>query len=527
MTAETGSPTKTAPHPSFSTDTLLVAAVAVAKLALNLAFAGRYGYFRDELYYIACADHLAWGYVDHPPLSIAILALTRRLLGDSLYAIRFPAALAGAATVVLTGLMARKVGGGRFAQLLAATAAALSPAVLGNAGRYFSMNAFDLLFWAAAAYLLLAIVLDGNDRLWVLFGVVAGLGVMNKYSMLFFGAGVVVGLVLTEQRRDFARPWIWVGGALAALIVVPHVAWEVRHGFPSLVFIHNASTLKNVAMSPVEFMAGQAMETGLGQTVLWVAGLAFFAIGSITKRLRVFAWAYVAVLIVMLVGRSKPYYLTPIYFPYLAAGAVAVETLGQRANMAWIRLAAAAAVIVFGIIALPFAVPVLPVDDFIGYERALGQMPKPEEREPLADLPQYYADMFGWERMVAKVAAVYRSLTPEEQRHTVIYARNYGEAAALDFFGRRYGLPKAVCAHNSYWYWGTGVEPMRVAIVFGAHRDVNASLADLRRYFDTATLAATTGCEHCMPYESHRAIVLCRGPHFTFRDIWSKERMFI
>jgi hypothetical protein len=511
----------------ISADTLLIAVIALGKLALNVAFAGRYGYFRDELYYLACTDHLAWGYVDHPPLSIALLAVTRGLLGDSLYAIRFPAALAGAATVVLTGLMARKLRGGRFAQLLAAGAAALSPVVLGNAGRYFSMNAFDLLFWAAAAYVLLAIVLDGDSRLWLPFGVVAGLGVMNKYSMLFFGAGTVAGLLLTRQRRDLARPWIWAGGAIAALIVLPHVLWEARLGFPTAEFIHNATALKNVAVSPPEFLAGQVMETGLGQTILWVAGIGFFVAGRITSRLRVFAWMYPVVLAIMLAGRSKPYYLTPIYFPYLAAGAVVVEAIGHRPKLAWIRPAVAAAVVVLSAIALPFAVPVLPVDAFVRYEHALGQMPKPEEHEPLGDLPQYYADMFGWEQMVARVAAVYRSLSPDEQRHAVIFARNYGEAGALDFFGRRYGLPRAVCAHNSYWYWGTGVEPMRVAIVFGADRDVAASLANLKSYFDTVTLATTTQCGHCMPYENHRAIALCRGPHFTFREIWAEERTFI
>lgn len=502
-------------------------AIAAGKLALNMAVAGRYGYFRDELYYIACTDHLAWGYVDHPPLSIAILWVTRRLFGDSLYAIRFPAALAGAITVVLAALMARTLGGGRFAQLLAATAAALSPVVLGNAGRYFSMNAFDLLFWAAASYVLLLILLDGREKLWILFGAIAGLGTLNKYSMLFLGAGVVVGLVTTERRRDLLRPWIWIGGAIAAVIVAPHVVWEARNGFPSREFIHNASTLKNVALSPAAFFWGQVMETGFGQTLLWIAGLWLFATGRLAKSLRLFAWLYLVVLGVMLATNAKPYYLTPIYFPYLAGGAVAIELAARRGGFGWTKAVAAAAVVVCSLIALPFAIPVLPVDRFIRYEHALGMTPTPEEHAALADLPQYYADMFGWEAMVGRIATVYRSLTPDEQRHCVIYARNYGEAAAIDFFGRRYGLPHAVCAHNSYWYWGTGVEPMRVAIVFGAYRDIDASLNDLRPYFDSIALATTTACTFCMPYENRRAIVLCRGPHFAFRDIWASERQFI
>jgi 4-amino-4-deoxy-L-arabinose transferase-like glycosyltransferase len=320
---------------SIRPETLAIVAIALAKLALNVAFHGRYGYFRDELYYIACSDHLGWGYVDQPPLSIGLLAITRKLLGDSLYAIRFPAALAGAATVVLTGLMARKLGGGRFAQVLAATAAALSPVVLGNGARYFSMNAFDLMFWALGAYVLMSIIVDGNEKLWLVYGAVTGLGVMNKYSVLFFGLGTVAGVLLTAQRRDLAHRWIWLGGAFAALIVLPHAVWELRHGFPTREFIHNASVLKNAPISFGGFALGQAMETGFGQTLLWLAGLGFFLSRGAPSRLRAFGWMYVVVAAVMVAGNSKAYYLTPIYFPFLAAGSLVVERLARRPGLAW------------------------------------------------------------------------------------------------------------------------------------------------------------------------------------------------
>jgi 4-amino-4-deoxy-L-arabinose transferase-like glycosyltransferase len=506
-----------------------VVGVALTKLALSVAFAGRYGYFRDELYYIACSDHLAWGYVDHPPFSIAILALTRRLLGDSLYAIRFPAALAGAATVVITGLLARRLGGGRFAQVLGALAAALSPVVLGNAGRYFSMNAFDLLFWALGSYVLLSILMGGDERLWVVYGLVAGLGVMNKYSVLFFGLGTLAGVVLTPQRRSLLRPWIWIGGLVAAALVLPHALWEAHRGFPSAEFIHNASTYKNAPLSPAGFLLDQALMTGLGQTLLWLLGIGFFFAPGGRKPLRVFGWMYPVVAAVMIAGHSKAYYLTPIYFPYLAAGAVAVEILSRRPWLVWSKYAVAAALVVFGLIALPFAAPVLPVDTFVRYERALGRTPKAEERQALGDLPQYYADMFGWEELVARVAGVYNGLAPDEREHCVIFARNYGEAAAIDFFGPRYGLPRAISPHNSYWFWSTGDDAMRVAIVFGHTTSLEGNLADLQGpgRFDKAELATTTDCGRCMPFENHRMIFVCRGPRFTFREIWPHEKDFI
>jgi hypothetical protein len=512
-----------------SRDTVLLLGIAAAKAALNFAFLGRYGYFRDELYYIACSDHLAWGYVDHPPLSIFLLAAARWVLGDSLPAIRILAVLAGAATVVLTGLTARKLGGGRFSQLLAATAAAASPVVLGNAGRFFSMNAFDLLLWAWGAYLLVAILVEGRETLWLAFGLVAGLGLMNKYSMLFLGLGAVAGLLATARRRDLLRPWIWLGGAIAVAIVLPHAVWEIRHGFPSAEFIRNASVEKNAPLSVADFLASQPGMTGFGQALLVLLGLGYFWVRGREHSLRLFAWMLPVVAVAMMLGNAKAYYLTPVYAPYVAAGAIAVERIATRPRLSWSKHAVTAGLLLFALVALPFAVPVLPVDDFIRYQAALGHRPKAEERSRLEDLPQYYADMFGWEEMVAQVASIYRRLTPDEQRHCVIFARNYGEAAAIDFFGERYGLPRAVCPHNNYWYWGTGVEPMRVAIVFGHHGGLEENLADLRGpgRFESVELAATTSCEHCMPFENHRPIFLCRGPRFTLREIWAEEKDFI
>ena len=502
-------------------------ALAGAAFVAHLLVAGNYGYFRDELYYIACSDHLDWGYVDHPPLSILILKATRLIAGDSLYAIRFPAALAAALTVILTALIARRLGGGRFAQALAALAVALSPVVLGF-GSLYSMNAFDLLFWALGAYVLVLILTGGSPRLWLLYGLIAGLGVMNKYSMLFFGAGTAGALLLTPRRRDLLQPWIWLGAIVAAVIVLPHVLWEIRRGWPTLEFIRNATEMKNAPLSIGGFLREQPLLTGLGQLLLSVAGIAWFARARGNASLRALAWMFPIVTAVLIAGNSKPYYLSPIYFPFMAAGAVAIEAASSDA-LRWARPVVTAAVALFSLVELPFVVPILPVDQFIRYQQALGVKPTGGERDEMGDLPQVYADMFGWQEMVAQVADVYARLTPDERQHTVIYVRNYGEAAALDFFGRRYGLPKATCAHNNYWYWGPGDPDMRVAIVFGGRSTLEDNLADLKGpgRFDDVTLAATTKCEHCRPSENRRMIFVCRGPHFTFQEIWPHERHFI
>jgi len=510
-------------------DNLTLLAIAAGKVALHLPFLTRYGYFRDELYYIACSHHLAWGYVDQPPLSIAILALVRAVAGDSMVAIRLPAVLAGAAAVVLTGLVARRLGGGRFAQALAALAVALEPVVLGNAGRSFSMNAFDLLFWAWGAYLLVEILEGERPGLWPLFGAVAGLGLLNKYSMLFFGFGAVVGLAATRARRELARRELWLGGAIAIALFAPHLVWQATHGWPSLEFMRAASQEKNVAVPPLEFFVRQLHETGFAQSALWLGGLAWFAVSPAARRLRALAWIYPVVFAVMATQGAKPYYLTPIYFPYLAAGAVALEGVTATSWRRALRPAFAVALVALSALAVPFAIPALPVDGFIAYAQALGMAPRADEHQALGQLPQYYADQFGWRELAAQVVSIYRGLGPDEREHAAIYVRNYGEAAAIDFFGRDAGLPPVLCAHNSYWFWGPGAEEARVAIVVGISRDVEASRADLEApgRCGRVELAGVTDCAHCMPYERGRPLFVCRDLGFTFQEIWEHEREFI
>ncbi|HOC25223.1 MAG TPA: glycosyltransferase family 39 protein [bacterium] len=511
----------------FRSEVWWVWCIAGLKLILNVAFHGRYGYFRDELYYIACSDHLAWGYVDQPPLCALILAATRWLFGDSLYAIRFVPALAGAGVVVLAGSMTRLLGGKKFAQLLAAAAAALSPVILGNAARYYSMNAFDLFFWALLAWIVTKIIVQERPDWWIWFGVAAGLGLLNKYSVGFLVAGLGAGLLLTAQRRHLLDRRFWLGALIASLLFLPHILWQVNNDFPSLEFMRRAAGEKNVALAPLEFLIGQFMQSGFAQSLLWLLGLAFFGFHPSARKVRLFAWAFVLILAVMLLTHAKVYYLTPVYMPYIAAGAVLME----RVRWQGVRPIFTIALVLLSALVMPFALPVLPVDKFVAYQNALGITPKAEEHSPLEELPQYYADMFGWEEMVGQVAAIYRQLTPEEQTGCVIYVRNYGQAAAIDFFGRRYGLPPALCPHNNYWLWGRSRlnQPMTVAIIMGAHRTTEENLADLQGpgRFTQVELAATTHHSYAMPHENGRQFFICRGPQFSLAQIWPGEKEFI
>ena len=509
------------------TDTGILLLLALLKVAIHVPFFNSYGYFRDELYYIACSNHLAWGYVDQPPLSIFILAVVRFLFGDTLVAIRIVPALAGAATVFLAGLMARQLGGRRFAQVLAALAVLTSPVVLGNGGRYFSMNAFDLLFWALAGYIVILIVRKNDQRLWLLFGLVAGLGVMNKYSMGFFLVSLLAALLLTSQRSNFLSKWFWLGGAIGGAIILPHLLWEYRNGFPTLEFMHNAAYLKNTPTTPWVFFIGQLRDTGFANSVIWCIGLAYCLVGKEGRKYLFLGIQYVILFVVMASQNSKSYYLTPVYPMLLAPGAVAFEMFTQRASFRFLKPVLVTAMLILCVVAAPFALPVLPIDAFIQYQYGLGMSPPREERGQTGDLPQYYADMFGWPEFVDTVARVYRTLSPEDQKQCLIYVRNYGEAGAIDFFGRQYGLPHPACAHNSYWYWKPREWNGKVAIILGGSRDTTECRNDLERFFEIVEFGGMTKSEHAMPNESGRSFFICRGAKISLEQIWERDKMFI
>ncbi len=494
---------------------------SLAALAAHLAVITQYGYFRDELYYLACAQHPAWGYVDQPPLSIAVLWVVRHTLGDTLPALRIVPALAGAATVYLTGRLARSLGGGRAAQALAALSALLAPVFLGTCHVY-SMNALDLLLWAAAFTLLLPAVERGRTRDWVALGVVLGLGLLNKISVLWLGGGIAAGLILTHHRATLRTRGPWIAAAIAAVLFAPHLLWQVAHGWPTVEFMRNATAQKMVSVSLESFVTGQVIQLGPGTAPLWLTGLAFCFLLPAGARGRIFGVAYLVVFALLaFAGKSRASYLAPAYVPLLALGGIAVERLAARPRLRWFPVAVGVWVALLALPLVPFALPVLPVERFIEYSRALGATPKSEERLGVAELPQYYADMFGWEDMARGVVRVYRSLSPEDRARCGVFAQNYGEAGALDFFGGRQGLPPVLCGHNSYWWWGPGHVDGSVMIILGGDP------RDLAGQFDHVEQADLVTCRHCMPYERTLPIYLARGLKVPLAQLWPKVRFYI
>jgi 4-amino-4-deoxy-L-arabinose transferase-like glycosyltransferase len=518
--------TKAVPSPSLLRELRTPFLIAAGALVLMSAFHAGYGYFRDELYYLACTDHPAFGYVDQPPLSIGVLGLWRWIFGDSLHAIRFPAALAISGTSFLTALIARRLGGGRYALWLSALSVVAAHMILGS-GRSYSMNSLDILFWTGALYIAVRVLAGDPPGLWLAFGVVAGLGLLNKYSVGFMCAGLAGGLLLSSQRKQLADGRFWGGVLVALLLFLPHVIWEIQKGFPSLEFMHNASQLKNARISPAEFIGGQFGGMNYLNGPLWLLGLGYFFFHPEGKRFRPVAWMYLIVVLILITGNGKVYYLTASYPVLLAGGAVFLEKVLRDHPSPRLSLIYPALLCIMGLIGLPFTLPVLPVDRFIAYEKLLAMMPKSEERSAVGDLPQWYADQFGWEEFAASVARIYGTLTPDEQSQCVIFVRNYGEAGAIDFFGKKYGLPPALCAHNSYWMWGPGTRTGNIAIIVGHDRGLEDNLNDLNRRYRSVEPAGATECKYAMPYENGRLLFLCKGMNTTFQILWPDERFYI
>jgi hypothetical protein len=499
----------------------LLFGLAAARLLIQFAGINHYGFFRDELYYMACGEHLALGYVDQPPL-IALLAwLVRHLFGNSLLAIRVLPALAGALVVFFTGLLAREFGGGRFAQLVAATAILFAPAYLAF-DSFFSMNAFEPLFWILCAWLAIRIVNGETPKLWLVFGAIAGVGLENKHTMLLFGFALVAGLLLSGNLQIFRSKWIWMGGLIALAIFLPNLIWEARHGWPQIEVVRNAQQFKNVSIGPPEFLWENVLFLHPVAWPIWIGGLAWLFFARHAKRYHFLGWAYLIVMGVLLALGGKSYYALPIYPLLVAGGSVALEQFSAEYGGRWLRPAFVSVLVLGGLITIPFGVPLLPVDVFLRYSQAMPYAKSVKtERDATAALPQLYADMFGWDTLAQSVAQVYRNLPADEQAGCAILAGNYGEAGAIDYYGPHLGLPKALSGHNSYFYWGPRSYSGACVILIGERAE------EFKDLFGDARLAATVSNPYGMPIEQHIPIYICRRPSAPLPVLWPHFKLII
>jgi hypothetical protein len=494
--------------------------VALAVFGAHLIGNPHYGFFRDELYFIICGFHPAWGYVDQPPVA-PLLAAGSQAFGHSLIALRAVPALFAGAGAYVTCLLAIELGGGVFAQIVAGLAYFFA-GVLMSFGMKVGPDMVGLWLWPLIALYALRVVKGADPRTWLAAGLAAGVALESKYSAAFFLAALIAGLLLMPQRRALGSRWFLAGAALAAAIALPNFLWQAHNGYPMIELLRNGANGKNVTAGPALYLFQQLLLTNLFLAPIWIVGLIVLLRD---RRARFLGYAYVLLVAMMIALHGKHYYPGDVYPIPIAAGGVAFArwTRGRPA----VRAVLAAAIVAAGLFFLPFSLPVLgerPMVDyaaFVGRLLHLDKSTMATERHQTAALPTDFADMHGWPELAATVAQIYRDLPPQRRARAAIVASNYGEAAAIDFFGKPYGLPPAISGHNNYWLWGTHGASGDVVI------DVNGDCGAAAHLYRNARLAARFDAPWVISYEHDIPIMVCTGPTRSLTSIWPSLRDYI
>jgi hypothetical protein len=496
---------------------IAVPAIAASLLVFHCIFNDRYNYFRDEFDYLACGQHLAWGYVDQPPLLPFLVRVSREVLGDSLRSIRFLPALATSLALVLSALTTRELGGRRFALILCSVAFVISPLYLSD-GSLLVTNSLEPLFWMGCVYAAV-LAIRREPRYWLLFGVSAGLGLEEKYSIAILGFAIVVGLVLTRHRRMLINKWFIAGGIVAFLIFLPNLIWNVYHDWPFLELMHNIrASGRDVQLSPLDFFLQQLLLIGPFTAPIWLTGLVALLFFRRFENYRILGWAYLVAFIAFVVLNGKNYYLGPIYPMLFAAGAIVFESGIERMRQLWLKPVAVAILVLGGAVLAPIVVPILPVEDLTAYlDKLPFKIPRSEHSHESAALPQHYADQFGWEEMVAMTANAWQRIPADERPDCGIFAQDYGQAGAIDFFGPRYGLPPALSGHQTYYLWGPRGYSGNCMIVLDDKKE------KLDQLWESVEYVGSSDNEYAL--ERDIPVYICKGAKFgTLADIWQKVK---
>ena len=485
-----------------------VIAVGAVVFAVLLAVAARYGFHRDELYFIECARHLQASYVDQPVLTPLLALVSLKLFGVSLLGLRMWPALAAWATVIIAGLTAREFGGGRRAQLLAAVATATMPVVLGG-DHLFGPTAFDVLAWAGLALVAVRIGRTGDTRWWLLGGLILGLGLANKHSVGFFALALLIGTLLSGGRRLVLNRWFLAGAAIAAAFTIPDIWWQAQHQWATITMTRALAQENGGLANIASWVIGQLLMTALAMVVVWAAGLRFLW-RSGRPLWRALAWAY-AILFVFfaLTTGGKIYYLGGAYVYLLGAGAVATDGwLARKARLRALLLATALTTA----LALPVVLPVLPARDLGGTEK----------------INAVLAESVGWPQLVSSVRTVWFSLPAMQRASAVIFASNYGEASAINILGQGTGLPQAVSGHNTYRWRGPGnPRATTVVAVMPGPMDGGGDAAYLSKFFTSVRAVATLSNPYGLHnQEWHGHVYLCTGPRHPWGQMWPQLRQY-
>lgn len=507
---------------SFFSENAIVFYLALAKILFHLLHP-EYGYFRDELYYIAVGDQYSLANLDILPLTPLFLRLITAIFGYSIKSIHFASSLCGALSLVFACLITRKLGGRKYAILLTGLLVLFSGFMI--FGALFTYDSMDFLVQTLAIYLLVRIIKEDNPRLFVLFGLVLGLGLLNKMSILIFSLAVVISLLLVPQREYFKAKWIWLGGIIALAFSIPFVLWQFKHSWYFLDFAAGYSGGIAYRTSFLEFLWSQILPNNIFALPVWVTGLGLLLFSSLWKRYRIFGFMYVIIFVLAYSLGVKFYFMIPMYSVLLAVGSVKIEDYFskrgiQRPGIKSIRIALPIAYVILSLPLLPMIVPILPIETFVRYAAVLGvHAGVRHENTDLGQLPQHVADRFGWEEMVDQIAAVHDSAASELNEEVGILTSNYGQAGAVHLLGQKYDLPEPISPDGWFYFEGLRKEDFKDTYVsIGLPRD------RLLQVFGVVIPRGTYAHPYCMPYENNNPIYLCRQPEYDLGSYWRAIR---
>ncbi len=493
-------------HPAF--------ALGLAALVIHAFVNLHYDFFRDELYFIVCGRHPAWGYVDQPPLVPLIAGFADRIAPGSLSVLRAMPTLISATEIAGTVMLVRMLKGGLFAQWLAGLCVLLAPNEM-TVGSLLVTDLFMPLAWIGCSAVLIGILRTGDQRRWLIIGAITGFALWSKYLILFDLAALALVMPFTPLRRAFLSPWPYLAALVVVAIIAPNLVWQWRNGWPFLEVGAAGATTKNIAMSLPAYLMSEVILFNAAGAIVWIAGLAALTFSPRLRLYRVFALQYAIFIAIEVLTHGKDYYAASLYPTLFAFGAAAIEG-GVSSRPA--RGALVTAIVVVGIVAAPIAMPVLPVDRFIAYEQALNYKPPQMEHRELAALPQLFADMFGWRELAKQVSDAYWAL-PEEDRATAVFlGGNYGEAAAVDMFGDR--LPPSISGHNNYYIWGPRGHDGSVVIRLA--RSLNA----IKESYGRFEVVGRIENPYAMPDETNLFLVVCRDRKSSLIADWPQFKNY-
>ncbi len=490
----------------------LLILLALLKFALHLATNGEYGFHRDELAMLDNARRLDWGYVAYPPLAPFLARIELELFGPNLTGFRFFSALAVSAALVLTGLMAWRLGGGWYAQATGAVAAGIAPIVLIQ-GALFQYVSFDYLWWVLVAYCVISLLQTDDPRWWLGIGTAIGLGMMTRYTMAFLAVSLAAGILLTPVRRWLRTPWPWAGAAISILIFLPNLLWQIQHQFISLEFLasinaRDVSLGRTAGYLPEQFF----VSTNPFTIPMWVSGLYVSFFRPPDRRYRLLGWLFLIPFLLLLVTGGRSYYLAPAYPPLFALGAVASERrlAGKEPVQARRMIWQTAAILVAGlIVGAGLMLPLAPINS--GWWQVVNQV------------HDNFREQLGWPELVESVSQIHSTLSQEEGSPVGILAGNYGEAGAINLYGPAYGLPQAISAINSHWLRGYGENPPQTLIVLGYSQEEAGQL------FEQCSVAGRITNRYGVENEEtlyHEEIFVCRGTRKPWPEMWAEMRRF-